>query len=200
MCEREPHLIGMYTPERFCCLLQREKNLRRQGVASLVFETFHRCGILLTLNCQSQQLWITTCDFQESFCKQWGPRSDCCSRSSLIWVHTVCLYAKIGLKSLQEYLADDVTDDIFRCRFSWQFKDYRKEFVPFPYNEKGGGYSYIRGISLWGVFFPSLKYACLEKKRKKKKKWKEKKKKRLLWSVLWWGMSLIMWHRDWVGL
>ena len=33
------------------------------------------------------------------FCKQCGPRSDCSSRSSLIWVHTVCLYAKIGLKS-----------------------------------------------------------------------------------------------------
>ena len=30
-------------------------------------------------------------------------------------VHTVCLNGKIGLKSLQEYSADD----IFRCRFSW---------------------------------------------------------------------------------
>ena len=27
---------------------------------------------------------------------------------TLIWVHTVCLYAKIGLKSLQEYSADDI--------------------------------------------------------------------------------------------
>ena len=27
-------------------------------------------------------------------CKQCGPRSDCSSRSSLIWVHTVCLNAK----------------------------------------------------------------------------------------------------------
>ena len=42
-----------------------------------------------------------------------GPRSDC----SLIRVHTVCLYAKIGLESLQEYSADS----IFRCRFSWCF-------------------------------------------------------------------------------
>ena len=42
------------------------------------------------------------------FCKQRGPRSDCSSRSSLIRVHTVCLYAKIGLKSLQEYSADDM--------------------------------------------------------------------------------------------
>ena len=49
------------------------------------------------------------------FCKHCGPRS---FRSSLIWVHTVCLYAKIGLKNLQEYSADD----IFRCRFVWRFK------------------------------------------------------------------------------
>ena len=40
------------------------------------------------------------------FCKQGGPRSDCSSRSSLIWessliwVHTICLYAKIGLKRI----------------------------------------------------------------------------------------------------
>ena len=31
-------------------------------------------------------------------------------RSSLIRVHTICLYAKIGLKSLQEYSADDISD------------------------------------------------------------------------------------------
>ena len=35
--------------------------------------------------------------FKSYFCKQCGPRSDCCFRSSLIWVHTVCLYAKISL-------------------------------------------------------------------------------------------------------
>ena len=34
--------------------------------------------------------------FISHFCKQCGPRSDCSFRSSLIWVHTVCLYAKIG--------------------------------------------------------------------------------------------------------
>ena len=42
------------------------------------------------------------------FCKQCGSRSDCSSRSSLIWIHTVCLYVKIGLKSLQEYSADNI--------------------------------------------------------------------------------------------
>ena len=40
----------------------------------------------------------SACDSKSHFCKQCGPRSDCFSRSSLIWVHTVCLYAKIGLK------------------------------------------------------------------------------------------------------
>ena len=32
--------------------------------------------------------------FKSRCCKQCGPRSDCSIRSSLIWVHTVCLYAK----------------------------------------------------------------------------------------------------------
>ena len=32
--------------------------------------------------------------FKSHCCKQCGPRSDCSSRSSLIWVHTICLYAK----------------------------------------------------------------------------------------------------------
>ena len=50
----------------------------------------------------------SACDFKNHFCKQCGTRSDCSSRSSLIWVHTVCLYAKIGLKSLQEYSADHI--------------------------------------------------------------------------------------------
>ena len=78
-------------------------------------------------NCQSQQLssaLSSACDFKNHFYKQCGPRSDCCSRSSLIRVHTVCLYAKIGLKSLQ-YSADEAQTDIFRCRFSWHFKGYK---------------------------------------------------------------------------
>ena len=51
---------------------------------------------------------LSTCDFKSHFCKQCGPISDCSSRNSLIRVNTVCLYAKIGLKSLQEYSADDI--------------------------------------------------------------------------------------------
>ena len=46
---------------------------------------------------QSQQLSSalpSACDFKSHFCKQCGPRSDCSFRSSLIWVHTVCRYAK----------------------------------------------------------------------------------------------------------
>ena len=54
--------------------------------------------------------------FKSHFCKQCGPRSDCSFRSSLIWVHTVCLYAKIGLKSLQEYSADDINRRHFQMQ------------------------------------------------------------------------------------
>ena len=50
------------------------------------------------------------------FCKQCGPRSDCSRRSSLIRVHTVCLYAKICLNSLQEYSADDVNRRHFQMQ------------------------------------------------------------------------------------
>ena len=32
--------------------------------------------------------------FKSYCCKRCGPRSDCFSRSSLMWVRTVCLYAK----------------------------------------------------------------------------------------------------------
>ena len=37
---------------------------------------------------------LSACDFKSHFCKQCGPRSDCSSRSSLICVYIVCLYAK----------------------------------------------------------------------------------------------------------
>ena len=46
---------------------------------------------------QSQQLSPALSSvgyFKSHCCKQCGPRSDCSFRSSLIWVHTVCLYAK----------------------------------------------------------------------------------------------------------
>ena len=56
---------------------------------------------------------LSACDFKSHFCKQCGPRSDCSSRSSLIRVHTAFLYAKIGLKSLQEYSADDMKQTTF---------------------------------------------------------------------------------------
>ena len=75
--------------------------------------------VVLTLNCQSQQLssaLSSACDFKSHFCKQCGPRSDCSTRSSLIWVHTVCLYAKIDLKSLKEYSADDINRQHFQMQ------------------------------------------------------------------------------------
>ena len=37
-------------------------------------------------------------------------------RSSLIWVHNVCLYAKIGLKRLQEYSADETNRRHFQMQ------------------------------------------------------------------------------------
>ena len=67
------------------------------------------------LNCQSQQLssaLSSACDFKSHFCKLCGPRS----RSTLIRVHTVCLYAKIGLKSLQDYSADDINRQHFQMQ------------------------------------------------------------------------------------
>ena len=68
---------------------------------------------------QSQELssvLSSACDFKCHFCKQCRPRTDCSSRSSLIRVHTVCLYVKIGLKSLQEYSADDINRRHFRMQ------------------------------------------------------------------------------------
>ena len=37
-------------------------------------------------------------------------------RSSLIRVHTVCLYAKVGLKSLQEYSAENINRRHFQMQ------------------------------------------------------------------------------------
>ena len=43
-------------------------------------------------------------------------------RSSLIRLHTVCLKGKIGLKSLQEYSADDINRRHFQMQIFWHFK------------------------------------------------------------------------------
>ena len=69
-------------------------------------------------DCQSQQLsdFSSASDFKSPFCKQCGPRLDSSSRTSLIRVHTVCLYAKIGLKSLQKYSADDINRRHFQMQ------------------------------------------------------------------------------------
>ena len=93
--------------------------------------------MLLTLKlpnkCQSQQLSSAlsfACDFKSHFCKQCGPRSDCSFRSSLISVHNVCLYAKIGLKSLREYSADDINRrhfQVYICRVSFHFNPCHAE-------------------------------------------------------------------------
>ena len=54
-------------------------------------------SIARPLKCRTQQLSSALSSagyFKTYCCKQCGPRSDCSSRSSLIWVHTVYLYAK----------------------------------------------------------------------------------------------------------
>ena len=50
------------------------------------------------------------------------------TRSSLIWVHTACLYAKIGLKSLQEYSADDINRRHFQMQVFLALKGLNKWF------------------------------------------------------------------------
>ena len=47
-------------------------------------------------------------------------------RSSLITVHTVCLYAKIGLKSLQEYSADDINRRHFHMHVFLAFSGLKR--------------------------------------------------------------------------
>ena len=65
------------------------------------------------------------CHFKSCVCKQCGPTSDCSSRSSLIRAHAVCLYAKIGLKSLQEYSADDISRWHFQMQVFLAFYNVR---------------------------------------------------------------------------
>ena len=43
-------------------------------------------------------------------------------QSSLIWGHTVCLYAKIGLKILQEYSAEDINRRHFQMQVFLAFE------------------------------------------------------------------------------
>ena len=45
----------------------------------------------------------------------------CSSRHSLISVHTVCLYAKIDVKSLQEYSAGDINRRHFQMQVFFVF-------------------------------------------------------------------------------
>ena len=71
----------------------------------------------------------SACDFKSHFCKQCGPRSDCSFRCSLIRVHTVCLYAKIGLKSLQEYSADDINRRHFQMQFIYYIRTFFSQWT-----------------------------------------------------------------------
>ena len=70
--------------------LTRVRNPFREKYGSMAM-------LKISLKRQSQQLSSALSSagyFKSHCCKQCGPRSDCSFRSSLIWVHTVCLYAK----------------------------------------------------------------------------------------------------------
>ena len=55
------------------------------------------------------------------YCKQYGPKSDCSFRCSLIKVHTVCFHDKSCLECT-EYMQQMLqADDIFRQKY-WQDK------------------------------------------------------------------------------
>ena len=92
------------------------KTLCLNFVLKFCFKVLH--FLYQPLNCKSQQLLSAYHLFVilSHFCKQCGPRWDCSSRSSLISVHTVCLYANVGLKSLQEYSADDINRRHFQMQ------------------------------------------------------------------------------------
>ena len=74
---------------------------------------------------QSQLLssaWSSAGYFKSHFCKQCGPRSDCSFRSSLIWVHTVCLYAKCKFEKFARRCSRWHKQTTFSDAFSWRFK------------------------------------------------------------------------------
>ena len=56
--------------------------------------TFLHCSPYIELWNNCHLLCLLLVIFKSHFRKQCGPRSDCSFRSSLIWVHTVCRYAK----------------------------------------------------------------------------------------------------------
>ena len=63
-------------------------------------------------------MWSVALSALESLCsKQWGTRSDCSSGSSLILVHTVCLYAEISLWLTHLHQADDSSRQLFHMHF-----------------------------------------------------------------------------------
>ena len=130
--KKAPHVMGFNWPSGFrrCGL----KMLKTQTMQTSMMDHCLSCKLPRSLRygevksmpliSHSQQLasaMSSACDFKSHFCKQCGPRSDCSSRSSLIWVNTVCLYAKIGLKGLQEYSADDINRQHFQMQIFLAF-------------------------------------------------------------------------------
>ena len=76
------------------CILCYPKWAIEGQIARLHKSTFLRM-LWLILYFQQLSSALSSAGYLKSrCCKQCGPRSDCSFRSSLIWVHTVCLYAK----------------------------------------------------------------------------------------------------------
>ena len=102
------------------CLLNlfsgKKKSLKKKKNV-LCWKVYSAC-YMLTLKAPITTIVVcfVFCQLLCHCCKQCGPRSDCSFRSCLIWVHTVCRYAKIGLKSLQEHSADDINRQHFQMQ------------------------------------------------------------------------------------
>ena len=75
---------------------------------ALFSQKIHKIGLLLQLWLTfyglvlSRQSWLLSSALSHLlmflgsiYCKQYGPRSDCSLRSTLIWIHSVCFHNKI---------------------------------------------------------------------------------------------------------
>ena len=64
------------------------------------------------------------------YCKQYGPRSDCSLKSSLIWVHTVCHRGYLKHFSRREKQTTFVAIGPLRVNFSYQMSSLSSAVVP----------------------------------------------------------------------
>ena len=78
----------------------------------------HTCDMVSTLNAVCSLICLMY--FGTQYCKHYGPRSNCSTRSSLIWVHGICFHGKNILEYIWIYAAKAIElDDIFVKKI-WQ--------------------------------------------------------------------------------